>query len=82
MAERRTNFGAGLAELHEQLADGGKVDEATQTAVGVWSQNRVEWQITGMCPFLCALGAVLGCERSGCERLANVISTLDLTCCS
>jgi long-chain acyl-CoA synthetase len=41
--KRRTDFGAGLVELHQKhgcLRTG-------QYGVGLWCQNRPEWQITG-----------------------------------
>lgn len=43
VAERRNNFGAGLVEIHKAI-------NYTQDkyGVGVWSQNRTEWQIAGM----------------------------------
>lgn len=44
---RRTAFGAGLVELH--LKHG--CHRAGQYGVGLWCQNRPEWQITGMAPF-------------------------------
>jgi len=42
-AERRKNFGAGLVELHKKA---GVTEE--KYGVGLWCQNRPEWQITGM----------------------------------
>ncbi len=41
-AERRRNFGAGLVELHKKVGISGQ-----QYGVGLWCQNRPEWQITG-----------------------------------
>lgn len=43
VAERRRNFGVGIVELHKRL---GVTDE--KYGVGLWCQNRPEWQITGM----------------------------------
>jgi long-chain acyl-CoA synthetase len=43
IAERRRNFGVGLVELHKNL---GVTEE--KYGVGLWCQNRPEWQITGM----------------------------------
>lgn len=40
---RRAEFGVGLVELHKQI---GVLDAAH--GVGLWCQNRPEWQITGM----------------------------------
>ena len=41
-AERRKNFGAGIVELHKNA---GVTDE--KHGVGLWCQNRPEWQISG-----------------------------------
>lgn len=42
-AERRKNFGAGVVELHRKAG----VTEDRQYGVGLWCQNRPEWQIAG-----------------------------------
>lgn len=42
VAERRKNFGAGIVELHKRIGV-----TADKYGVGLWSQNRAEWQITG-----------------------------------
>jgi long-chain acyl-CoA synthetase len=44
-AERRKNFGAGLVQLHKKAG----VKETRQYGVGLWCQNRPEWQIAGAC---------------------------------
>lgn len=44
-AERRKNFGAGVAELHQAIGV-----TKDKYGVGLWSPNRAEWQITGMSP--------------------------------
>lgn len=41
-AARRKNFGAGIVELHKKA---GVTDE--KYGVGLWCQNRPEWQISG-----------------------------------
>jgi long-chain acyl-CoA synthetase len=41
-AQRRKNFGAGLVELHKKA---GETEE--KYGVGLWCQNRAEWQISG-----------------------------------
>ena len=43
VAERRKNLGAGLVEIHKQVGV-----TADKYAIGLWCQNRPEWQITGM----------------------------------
>lgn len=45
VARRRSNFGAGIVDLLESV---GVSATEGQHAVGLWSQNRLEWQITGM----------------------------------
>lgn len=42
VAERRKNFGAGIVELHKQA---GVTED--KYGVGLWCQNRPEWQISG-----------------------------------
>lgn len=42
IAERRKNLGTGIAELHHRVGV-----NAQSYGVGIWSQNRPEWQITG-----------------------------------
>lgn len=42
--KRRAAFGAGLVELHNKH----NCSRAGQYGVGLWCQNRPEWQITGM----------------------------------
>lgn len=41
-AERRKNLGAGVVELHHRIGITGD-----NYGVGLWAQNRPEWQITG-----------------------------------
>ena len=43
VAERRKNFGAGLVEIHKEMGHA-----KDKYGVGLWSQNRAEWHITGM----------------------------------
>lgn len=40
--ERRKNFGIGISQLHKKIGITGK-----QYGVGLWCQNRPEWQIVG-----------------------------------
>ena len=42
--KRRAAFGAGLVELHVKH----EIHSPGQYGVGLWCQNRPEWQITGM----------------------------------
>lgn len=43
VATRRKNFGAGLVELHKKVGV-----TAEKYGIGLWCQNRAEWQISGM----------------------------------
>ena len=40
--KRRADFGVGLVELHKQAGVSEK-----KYGIGLWCQNRPEWQITG-----------------------------------
>jgi hypothetical protein len=40
--QRRTNFGAGIAQIHKRAGITEK-----KYGVGLWSENRPEWQIAG-----------------------------------
>lgn len=42
--KRRAAFGAGLVELHQKH----NCHRPGQYGIGLWCQNRPEWQITGM----------------------------------
>ena len=46
VAARRRNFGAGIVELHKRLGVTG-----ARYGVGLWCQNRPEWQISGGYPY-------------------------------
>jgi long-chain acyl-CoA synthetase len=48
VAVRRKNLGAGLVEIHERI---GCTDD--KYAVGLWSQNRADWQIAGTTQIPC-----------------------------
>lgn len=45
VALRSKNFGSGIVELHRQVGV-----SADKFGVGLWCQNRAEWQITGALP--------------------------------
>lgn len=42
VAERRKHLGAGLVDIHQRIGYA-----KDKYGVGLWSQNRAEWQITG-----------------------------------
>lgn len=50
--KRRAAFGAGLVELHQKH----NVHRPGQYGIGLWCQNRPEWQITGMYSITTLLG--------------------------
>ncbi|KAI2794255.1 hypothetical protein POX_a00847 [Penicillium oxalicum] len=58
--KRRADFGAGLVELHNKHG----CHRSGQYGIGLWCQNRPEWQITG--PLLCLH---LRRARSRCYRV-------------
>ena len=45
IAKRRANLGVGLVEVHKKAGV-----TADKYGVGIWCQNRPEWQIIGWCP--------------------------------
>ena len=56
---RRENIGKGLVDMHKSLGVGG-----TQYGIGLWSQNRPEWQLTGTPSFADRVGPRLTISRS------------------
>src|SRR6185437_3072408 len=61
-ASRRKNFGAGIVELHKKA---GITEE--KYGVGLWCQNRPEWQIPGeFIPVFRGIGYLLMFADLGC----------------
>ncbi|KAL2117050.1 hypothetical protein VTJ04DRAFT_9218 [Mycothermus thermophilus] len=80
VAERRKNLGAGIVELHKEVG----VDENAKYGVGLWSQNRPEWQITELALLSQALWPVSLYETLGPETTEYIInhSNLVVVACS
>ncbi|KAK0635083.1 hypothetical protein B0T17DRAFT_612004 [Bombardia bombarda] len=79
VAERRKNFGAGIVELHHQI---GFTED--KYAVGLWAQNRPEWQITELALLSQSLFPVSLYETLGPETTEYIInhSGLNTIVCS
>jgi long-chain acyl-CoA synthetase len=74
VAERRKNFGAGIVELHHQV---GVTED--KYAVGLWAQNRPEWQITELALLSQSLWPVSLYETLGPEATEYIINHSGLT---
>ncbi|KAL2197237.1 hypothetical protein P885DRAFT_77714 [Corynascus similis CBS 632.67] len=74
VAERRKNLGAGIVELHHRL--GIKEDKY---GVGLWAQNRPEWQITELALLSQSLWPVSLYETLGPETSEYIINHSGLT---
>ncbi|KAK3321063.1 hypothetical protein B0T19DRAFT_257337 [Cercophora scortea] len=74
VAERRKNFGAGIVELHKQIGV-----TADKYAVGLWAQNRPEWQITELALLSQSLWPVSLYETLGPEATEYIINHSGLT---
>ncbi|KAF2097134.1 acetyl-CoA synthetase-like protein [Rhizodiscina lignyota] len=72
---RRTNLGAGLVDIHKGL---GVVDE--KYAVGIWSQNRPEWQITDLGCMSQGLYSVSLYDTLGPDAVEYIVSHANLAC--
>jgi len=75
VAQRRTNLGAGIIELHKRI---GVTDE--QYGVGLWSQNRAEWQIAELALVSQALFPVSLYETLGPETSEYILNHGAITC--
>ncbi|KAH8888195.1 long-chain fatty acid CoA ligase-like protein [Thozetella sp. PMI_491] len=75
VAERRNNVGTGIAELHARIG-------VTQDkyGVGLWSQNRPEWQIVDLALISQSLWAVSLYETLGPETSEYIINHCGLSC--
>ena len=72
--KRRANFGAGLVALHQQLGVNG-----TQYGVGLWCQNRPEWQIVDLACMSQALFSVSIYDTLGPDTTEYIINHASLT---
>ncbi len=75
VAERRRNFGVGIVELHKQIGITG-----AQYGVGLWCQNRPEWQITDLGCMSQSLFTVSIYDTLGPETTEYIINHATLAC--
>ncbi|EME47202.1 hypothetical protein DOTSEDRAFT_69225 [Dothistroma septosporum NZE10] len=77
--KRRANFGVGLVAVHEQAGVHGR-----QYGVGIWCQNRPEWQITDLACQSQSLYSVSLYDTLGPDAVEYIINHAELTsvCCS
>ncbi|CZT48853.1 related to long-chain-fatty-acid--CoA ligase FAA2 [Rhynchosporium secalis] len=75
VAERRKNFGAGLVELHKKA---GVTEE--KYGVGLWCQNRPEWQVSDLGCMSQSLFTVSIYETLGPETTEYIINHATLNC--
>lgn len=75
IAQRRKNFGAGLVQLHEQAGI-----TARKYGVGLWCQNRPEWQITDLACMSQGLYTVSIYDTLGPDTTEFIINHAELAC--
>ncbi|KAF3000904.1 hypothetical protein E8E13_008230 [Curvularia kusanoi] len=76
IAERRKNFGAGLVHLHRQAG----ITTPKQFGVGLWCQNRPEWQITDLACMSQGLYTVSLYDTLGPDTTEYIINHAELAC--
>ncbi|CAK7266852.1 medium-chain fatty acid-CoA ligase faa2 [Sporothrix epigloea] len=74
-AERRKNLGAGLVEIHKQSGV-----HAEKYAIGLWCQNRPEWQLTDLALMSQSLINVSLYETLGPDTTEYIIKHAELAC--
>lgn len=73
--QRRLDLGAGIVQVHEELGLGlGKFP------VGLWAQNRPEWQITDLACMSQSLFSVSIYDTLGPDTAVYIINHAELTC--
>jgi len=72
--ERRKNFGAGIVHLEEELGIRQK-----EHPVGLWAQNRPEWQITDLACMSQSLFTVSIYDTLGAETTEYILNHAELT---
>ncbi|KAH6885926.1 hypothetical protein B0T10DRAFT_491981 [Thelonectria olida] len=72
---RRKNFGAGIVEIHQRIDY-----TAEKFGVGLWSQNRAEWQIVDLGLASQALFSVSLYETLGPDATEFIINHAELAC--
>lgn len=75
VAERRKNLGAGLVHLHRQAGVTG-----SKYGIGLWCQNRPEWQITDLAAMSQGLFTVSIYDTLGPDTTEYIINHAELTC--
>ncbi|KAF1828797.1 long-chain-fatty-acid-CoA ligase 1 [Decorospora gaudefroyi] len=75
IAKRRRNFGAGLVHLHQQAGV-----TAPKYGVGLWCQNRPEWQITDLACMSQSLYTVSIYDTLGPDTTEYIINHSELAC--
>jgi long-chain acyl-CoA synthetase len=75
IAERRKNFGAGLVHLHKQAGV-----TAQKYGIGLWCQNRPEWQITDLACMSQGLFTVSIYDTLGPDTTEYIINHAELNC--
>ncbi|KAF2261687.1 long-chain-fatty-acid-CoA ligase 1 [Lojkania enalia] len=75
VALRRKNFGAGLVHLHRRVGVHGK-----NYGVGLWCQNRPEWQITDLACMSQGLFTISLYDTLGPDTTEYIINHIGLTC--
>ena len=75
VAQRRAAFGAGLVEIHQRVGITG-----TNYGVGLWCQNRPEWQITDLACMSQSLFTVSLYDTLGPQACEFIIQHAELSC--
>lgn len=75
VATRRENFGKGIVELHKGVGV-----TSSKYGVGLWCQNRPEWQITDLACMSQSLFIVSIYDTLGPDTTEHIINHSDLTC--
>ncbi|KAL5116653.1 medium-chain fatty acid-CoA ligase faa2 [Pleosporales sp. CAS-2024a] len=75
IARRRKHFGAGLVHLHRQAGV-----TAASYGIGLWCQNRPEWQITDLAAMSQSLFTVSIYDTLGPDTTEYIINHAELAC--
>lgn len=75
VAKRRKNFGAGLVHLHKEAGV-----TAAKYGIGLWCQNRPEWQITDLACMSQGLYTVSIYDTLGPDTTEYIINHSELAC--
>ncbi|KAF2145971.1 uncharacterized protein K452DRAFT_283264 [Aplosporella prunicola CBS 121167] len=73
---RRANLGAGLVQLHKEAG----VPEGEKYGIGLWCQNRPEWQITDLAAMSQSLFTVSIYDTLGPDTTEYIINHSELKC--